>query len=169
VRHRTSVRAGLARPVLEGRARRLVLAAVGLGLAAPASAGPVALSAVSAYGTLEAGGVVAAVTGDTEQNARAHLEWRLVGQPQFRPGHPLARIGPGAFAGSLFWLQPGTAYEVRVTLTDPDGVAGPATATTAFQTRSAVLAEPPSPARRPARRCAPSSARPTSPRPATWC
>jgi hypothetical protein len=35
-------------------------------------------------------------------------------------------VVPNMFAGSLLDLEPGTEYEVRLVLTDPDGVAGPA-------------------------------------------
>ena len=61
--------------------------------------------------------------GDANGNASAALEWRLAAA-SFQAAHPLVRVAPNRFTGSLFDLQPGTAYEVRVTLTDPDGVAG---------------------------------------------
>lgn len=40
----------------------------------------------------------------------------------FAAGHRLTRVDSGLFAGSVFYLEPETALEVRVTLTDPDGV-----------------------------------------------
>jgi hypothetical protein len=36
---------------------------------------------------------------------------------------PFSYIAPNLFSGSLFDLEPGTAYEIRLTLTDPDGTA----------------------------------------------
>ena len=33
-------------------------------------------------------------------------------------------ISPNMFAGSIVDLEPNTAYEVRLTLSDPDGVSG---------------------------------------------
>jgi hypothetical protein len=42
---------------------------------------------------------------------------------------------PNMFSGSLFDLEPDTTYEVRVTMTDPDGVQGEAVQTSRFRTR----------------------------------
>ena len=35
-------------------------------------------------------------------------------------------VTPNMFAGSILDLEPGTAYEARFVMTDPDGVSGPA-------------------------------------------
>jgi hypothetical protein len=113
-----------------------------LACAAAASAqDAVSLVSASGYGNFHAGGVVVAVSGDANRNATAALEWREPGAA-FEPGHPLSRIDAAHFAGSLFWLQPGTTYEVRVTLADPDGVAGAATTLATLETRSDTLPEP---------------------------
>jgi hypothetical protein len=101
----------------------------------------VSLVSVSGYGTFHAGGIVATIAGDANGNASAGLEWRPAGAQSFSPGHPLSRVDATRFVGSLFWLTPGTSYDVRVTLTDPDGVTGsPKTAVLA--TRADSLAEP---------------------------
>jgi hypothetical protein len=100
----------------------------------------VSFGSLSSYGNFHAGGVVATVLGDTNRNATAALEWRQGGA--FLPGQALVRIDATHFAGSLFGLQPGTAYEVRVTLADPDGVSGPSTATAPLSTRADNLPEP---------------------------
>jgi hypothetical protein len=114
---------------------------VGLGLAGAAAAQTSAtLVSVSAHGNFRAAGVVATISGDTDRDAVLSLAWRT-GGGSFVAAHPLVRIGPTTFAGSLFWLAPGTAYEVRVTLADPDGVAGSPQAA-AFSTRSEAFAEP---------------------------
>ncbi len=113
-----------------------------LAAAAAAAQPSVTLIGVGTYGNFHAGGVVAAVSGDGDGDATASLEWRRSGEPGFRAGHPLVRIDAQAFAGSLFWLDPGTGYEVRVTLADPDGVVGSPTATAALTTRADTLAEP---------------------------
>jgi hypothetical protein len=42
---------------------------------------------------------------------------------------------PNMFSGSLLNLEPDTAYEVRVTMSDPDGVQGQAVQTGRFETR----------------------------------
>ena len=48
---------------------------------------------------------------------------------------------PNMFSGSLFNLEPDTAYEVRVTMSDPDGVQGVAVQTARFRTRREPTAE----------------------------
>jgi hypothetical protein len=37
---------------------------------------------------------------------------------------PMAYTAPNMFAGSIFDLEPGTEYECRFVLTDPDGIDG---------------------------------------------
>ncbi len=138
------------------------------------------LSSTSTYGNFHAGGVVVVIAGDLNGNASVGLEWRLAAGT-FTWAHPLVRIDATRFVGSLFWLSPGSAYEVRVTFSDPDGVTGPATATAALATRPDTLprahaahalrapppATTPTPAPTPPSRCAPSSAPRTSRRPET--
>ncbi len=100
----------------------------------------VAVVSASGYANFHAGGVLLTVSGDANGNATAALEWRPAGG-SFLPAQPLERIDATHFAGSLFDLAPGTSYEARVTLADPDGVAG-SPVTAAFATRSEALAEP---------------------------
>jgi len=102
----------------------------------------VTLHSLETYGTFHAGGITATVSGDDNLNAAADLQWRPNGESSFRPAHPLTRIDPTHFVGSLFWLNPGTDYEVQVTVTDPDGVSGDPTLVAALKTRSDTLAEP---------------------------
>lgn len=75
------------------------------------------------------------VEGDDNRNARADLWWRVSEEDPWQSGHPLLRINGepagrdgwicgNLFAGSLLGLQPGTAYQVRIVLTDPEGVTG---------------------------------------------
>lgn len=70
--------------------------------------------------------------GDSNRNAVAATEYRAEGESAWRKGLQLLRIGdehvdsgsyrtPQMFAGSLLNLKPGTGYEVRLTITDPDG------------------------------------------------
>jgi hypothetical protein len=117
------------------------MATLALVAASPAAAQN-AVTAVSAsgYANFHAGGVLLTVSGDANGNATASLEWRAAGG-SFRPGQSLERIDTTRFAGSLFDLAPGTSYEARVTLADPDGVAG-SPVITAFATRADMLAEP---------------------------
>ena len=93
-------------------------------------------SALEGYGTLAAGGVVATVAGDANRNATAQLEWRAQGAPAWRAGHPLVRVDATHFLGSLFWLDAGHAYDVRVTLADPDGAGATPTRTANVVTRA---------------------------------
>jgi hypothetical protein len=100
----------------------------------------VSVVSASAYGSFHAAGVLVTVSGDANGNATAALEWSPAGG-SLAPAQPLERIDPSHFAGSLFDLAPGTSYEARVTLADPDGVAG-SPVTAAFATRAEALPEP---------------------------
>ncbi|HEU5316355.1 MAG TPA: hypothetical protein VFX49_09615, partial [Chloroflexota bacterium] len=101
--------------------------------------------------TFESVGVEVLFGGDANGNAAAALAFRKAGEGEaaWRAGLPLWRTddgsaatgGPGAaFYGSALLLEPGTQYEVRVTLTDPDGVSGPATLEGAVATRAEEIA-----------------------------
>jgi len=75
------------------------------------------------YGTMEAMGVIVILdaSDDLDGDATAYLEYRASGSGSYQQGLPLTRVAPTRFIGSLFWLEPGTAYDVRVTFGDPDG------------------------------------------------
>ena len=76
------------------------------------------------------------VEGDDNRNATADVAFRAKGEGAWREGMPLLRIrgetaqrqekdpwvAPNMFAGSVIDLKPDTEYEVRLTLSDPDGV-----------------------------------------------
>ena len=102
----------------------------------------VSIVSLETYANFETGGVVLTVSGDSNQNASAALVYRQQGEAVYRPGHPLARIDGSHFVGSLFWLTSATNYDVRSTLSDPDGVNGSSTVDGAVTTRADVLAEP---------------------------
>src|SRR5699024_1655788 len=67
------------------------------------------------------------------------LSFRKEGDDEWRDGMPLLRLQhehvyrenvfdlrlPNMFAGSVLNLEPGTAYEVRLAMSDPDGIEGP--------------------------------------------
>ncbi|MCE5272581.1 T9SS type A sorting domain-containing protein [bacterium] len=74
------------------------------------------------------------LSGDDNLNCTATLEYRQAGAATWREGLPLRRIPAGRsidtdpifywknkLSGSLFGLRPGTQYEVRIRLSDPDG------------------------------------------------
>ena len=78
------------------------------------------------------------IEGDDNRNASVALPTASKEAAQWSTGLPLLRlqgerisgndrmdvISPNMFAGSILDLEPNTAYEVRLTLSDPDGVSG---------------------------------------------
>lgn len=120
----------------------LVLAGLALASGAVHAQNAATWSTLDTYGNLETAGVTATITGDADRDATATLEWRRTGEPAFRAAHPLVRVDATHLVGSLFNLAPATAYEVRVTLADPDGVSGNAVRTAAVSTRADTLVEP---------------------------
>lgn len=91
------------------------------------------------------------VEGDENRNADVSVRYRPSGDTEWREGLPLLRlfgeellatygaydyIVGNMFAGSIFDLEPGTAYEVAFTLSDPDGTAGEVEQIVEVQTRA---------------------------------
>ena len=91
------------------------------------------------------------IQGDANRNATVVVQFRKMNDPEWRQALPLVRIGgervyrerenldytvPEGFAGSILNLQPGTEYECRFELTDPDGAQGNTTQTVRVKTRS---------------------------------
>src|SRR5204862_5308653 len=75
-------------------------------------------------------GVSWSVKGDASRNAKVTVEYRKPGAAAWKNGPPLFRVEKGfpkdlpeggLFAGSLVLLEPNSAYEIRLRLTDPDG------------------------------------------------
>ena len=92
-----------------------------------------------------------AIEGDANRNATVAVQFRVIGDSTWRPALPLVRIGgeniyrrrenldytvPEGFAGSILNLRPGTEYECRFELTDPDGVQGEAVHTVRVMMRT---------------------------------
>ena len=78
--------------------------------------------------------------GDDDHDSRASLYYRKAGEHEWRQAHPPVRIdakmlGGRQWTGSLLFLEEGTRYDVRMTLTDPDGVDGRKELTAAAATR----------------------------------
>ncbi len=97
------------------------------------------------------------IEGDANRNATVTVFFREQGEKDWREGMPLLRIGgevvsrpgimetysvPHGFAGSILDLLPGTEYECRLVLSDPDGVLGEAQRIVRVRTRE----EPQAPA-----------------------
>ncbi|HWB96091.1 MAG TPA: hypothetical protein VG672_05300 [Bryobacteraceae bacterium] len=91
------------------------------------------------------------ISGDQNRNATVSVEYRAAGESSWRRALPLVRVGgeriyrlrehldytvPDGFAGSILNLQPGTEYECRFQLADPDGITGEAAHTVKVRTRS---------------------------------
>ena len=91
------------------------------------------------------------ISGDDNRNAAVSVEFRRAGESTWRRALPLVRVGgerifrkrehldytvPDGFAGSILNLEPGTEYECRFQLTDPDGAAGQATRAVRVTTRT---------------------------------
>jgi hypothetical protein len=91
------------------------------------------------------------IEGDANRNATVAVQYRRVGDDQWRNALPLLRIGgekvgrarenldytvPHGFAGSILNLEPGTEYECRFTMSDPDGVNGAGAQTVKVRTRT---------------------------------
>jgi hypothetical protein len=92
--------------------------------------------AIRTYSTITSIGVEWSITGDANHNATATVEFRPTGTSAWYVALPLVRVdynGANTLAGSVLFLLPGTSYDVRLTLTDPDG--GAAAQTVVVATR----------------------------------
>ncbi|OGG05128.1 MAG: hypothetical protein A3F83_08415 [Candidatus Glassbacteria bacterium RIFCSPLOWO2_12_FULL_58_11] len=95
------------------------------------------------------------ISGDDNRNSSVAVSYRQAGETVWREALPLLRIdnertfaaetfidytAPDMFAGSIFDLQPGTEYECRLRLSDPDGVHGETERTVRIRTRNELRA-----------------------------
>jgi hypothetical protein len=89
---------------------------------AQASTTAPAAAVLELYGTFNSMGVIVtlAASDDPDRDAISNMEYRLLGESIYRQGFPLARVADTRFVGSLFWLVPGSIYDVRVSFSDPD-------------------------------------------------
>ena len=89
------------------------------------------------------------IAGDDNRNAKVEVAYRKKGETAWKTAMPLLRLQhervyqgegvfnvemPNMFAGSIFDLQEDTTYDVRLTLSDPDG--GAAARTLTVRTRA---------------------------------
>jgi hypothetical protein len=108
-------------------------------------AGRIVPSAARLTATFNSIGVEVPFTGDPNRNATGGLAFRRVGEGTWRAGLPLWPTNDpsgAAFYGSALLLDPGTAYEVRVTIADPDGVDGDTVQVSTVTTRAEDIAPP---------------------------
>jgi uncharacterized repeat protein (TIGR01451 family) len=107
--------------------------------------------ALSTHTTFVNVGVVWVVDGDTDRDSSMTLEFREPGAGAWRPAAPAMRaypttivdgapLGLNSWGASAMFLQPNTQYELRATLTDPDGGSEMriVTATTRFEPQAAI-------------------------------
>src|SRR5687768_14409145 len=89
--------------------------------------------------TLRSLGAYWIIRGDDNKNASVRVDYRKKGADDWRQGPSLFRVEKGAhkskehgsrldvpkdawlFAGSVVLLEPSTDYEIKLTLSDPDG------------------------------------------------
>jgi len=106
---------------------------------------------IRADATFEHIGVVWEVLGDVNLNSSLMLEFRRPGESTWHPCAPAVRAYPtiivdgnplnlNYWAASALFLQPGQTYELRLTLTDPDG--GGSTQIITAATRTELQADP---------------------------
>ena len=90
------------------------------------------------------------IQGDANRNATVQVSFRRQGTSTWTSALPLLRLGgervyaesrvdvvaPDMFAGSVLDLQPDTAYDVRLALSDPDNAQGPIERTLVVRTRA---------------------------------
>jgi len=137
-----------------GRSGRALAIALAIALAVHARPAAAANSTVpgtiTTYTTIENAGFEWHITGDDNANCTVTTEYRKVGEATWKRGQPLWRVETGLWhhgedpgdllAGSLFSLQPGATYDVRLTLSDPDG--GAAQQIVTVTTRTELQASP---------------------------
>jgi uncharacterized repeat protein (TIGR01451 family) len=91
------------------------------------------------------------INGDSNHNSSMTLEYRKTGESAWHAGAPAGRAYPtisvdgsplnlNYWAASALFLQPGQAYELRLTLSDPEG--GGATQTVTAATRTQLQPDP---------------------------
>lgn len=74
------------------------------------------------YGTFESMGVIVTLeAGDDDDGDAVASVTSRAGGAAFAAGFPLTRVAADRFVGSLFWLEPGTTYDVQVSFSDSDG------------------------------------------------
>jgi hypothetical protein len=91
--------------------------------------GPVTLNLAPKYHTI---GIELRFTGDDNADATCALEFKKSADGDYRAGLPLWRgaiTTQRSFAGSILECDPGTSYDIRLTITDPSAGAAVVTAT----------------------------------------
>ncbi len=139
------MRVGNLRPGLGVSLARFFLCVCGTPLLAGNDVVPGALRVDSTYEHI---GALWSIEGDNDLDSWLQMEFRLEGEAHWSPAAPAMRAHPalvvdGSPLGLNFWaasalfLEPGKAYELRLTMSDPDG--GAETKTVSAATRKLPL------------------------------
>ncbi len=111
----------------------ILLLALGQGLTLASPAGdPVQPGAIQVDATFQHLGALWWIQGDDDLDSQLLLEFRPLGEAAWQAGAPAMRAYPTLYvqdgplnlnywAASALFLEPGRTYELRLTLTDPDG------------------------------------------------
>ena len=100
------------------------LLTVSLAVCAEARAQSVSPGILRTSSTLRSIGIEWPLTGDADHDATCSVQVRRQGTTAWRQAMPLVRVELNAanhLAGSVLFLEPDTAYEIALTLSDPDG------------------------------------------------
>jgi hypothetical protein len=79
---------------------------------------------LSLYATFNSIGITSSYNGDVNGDNNASLEYRSLGSSEWILAHTPSKIINDRYAGSIFFLEPATEYEIRLSYDDPDGVTG---------------------------------------------
>jgi hypothetical protein len=106
----------------------------GLSFALPQDAlgSPITPGDLTVAATTHSIGVEWLVAGDSNHDATATVEYRSVNDLVWQTAMSLIRVdsvNANSLAGSVMFLEPGTVYEIRIMLSDPDGGADARTLT----------------------------------------
>jgi hypothetical protein len=104
--------------------KRFLPKVVGILCLAPwLAAAPSWISEVKTYGNFETAGVIIKVVG-MDFDESASLKYKKAGATVWQQGHVFVRYDGNHMATSLFGLDPGSTYNIKITLVDPDGTSG---------------------------------------------
>lgn len=105
--------------------------------------GTVSAADLQLYGNFHAMGVIVTLAPDEDpdQSAQALVEYRPSGS-EWRQAFPPTRVDALQFTGSLFFLEPATMYDVRVSFANDGGALDQTVLTASAATRSEIKVPP---------------------------
>jgi hypothetical protein len=88
------------------------------------AADPTTPGELTSHATLHSIGIEWQIVGDDDHDAQCLVQYRIQGTSTWNTFLPLYRVddnGANTLAGSILFLKPATTYEVKLSLSDPDG------------------------------------------------